>query len=341
MKENPRMPKILAAMVAACALTVLDPASGHAATATSPGGSATYQCQANGDVQAEPTPVTFALTGQPTTVRAGDTLALGGTLRMTLADSEVQRSRLLLARHVQVDATDFVIDVKAGGETFSLRPSEVVGTATAVGSPFELTADLTYPEVVVPRTATGAVTLDMPLARNTSTKVPGAPSSVIFTAHLKQDTLLAPGRDLACWADSLGDEARIARIPLASRAPVGDAPATPPAQASSGSDPAAASAAPTDASLSVDALPAADAPPAPAPEPAATDIAPVADSPVVSASPALASAPIPPATASDDTFVPGWILALFVAIVPGAAIGRAVVLRRRLRRLKSQTPALA
>lgn len=319
-----------AVIVAAFILVPTGPASAHADQRTSQGGSASYQCQGEYDPEAAPTPVTFDLLSQPTSLRPGDALSLKGVLSITLSDSDAQESQAMLTQKANIDATDFNLVVQVGGRTLRLKPSLVVGRPTPVASPFVLTADVSYPELTIPRSATGVVTVGMPVEAGTTTEVPGAPAKVTFTAHLRQDSPLVDGRTYACWADHLDSRARVARIPLSPTRDPGSNPSTPP---------------PPPPPASGDLTGAAPPPPAYAPAPVGVppavtpvELAPPQAAPVSTATrTTFASAPIPPATASGDTFVPGWIVALFVALFPAAAVSYAITLHRRLRRLSVMT----
>lgn len=303
-------------------------ASAGPGAAAPPGGSASYSCQGDSEATPAQTPVTFALIGTPTAVRPGDHLSLSGNLGMTLSDAAAERSQLELAENAKIDATDFNLVVKVGGRTISLEPSSVVSTLTKIKTPFELSANVSYPEVKIPDSATGAVVVRMPVARTASTEVAGAPEKVTFTTHLLQDSPLFPGRNFACWTDDLGRSATVAKIPIEPlRAAGPETSAGPPATPvpSAPGQPATGALAATVPAPMLDPLPPADLPPAAAP-PAAAPV-----------STALAAAAIPPATDSGRTFIPGWMLVLTLAILPAAAIALAVLQRKRLQRLTAMT----
>lgn len=316
-------------LAAAGSWLFLSPASAASHRSAGDGGSATYQCQGDYDTAASPTPVTFALLSQPASVGRGDALTLSGTLSMTLSDGDARTSQAMLSQNANIDATDFTLIVSAGGKDIELKPDLVVSRPRPITTPFVLDADVSYPELALPRSATGSVEVTMPYAKRTRTEVAGAPAKVTFTARLEQDSPVATSRDFACWADKPGSRATIARIPVSD-----PSDATP---ASSSGTPAAAPASDDSAGTPPGAAP---APPAggvgaagaPGDAPAATS--PVEEAgtpPLLDASPA--NAPIPPGTVSDETFIPGWILALFVAVFPAAAVAYAVAQRRRLRGL--------
>lgn len=321
MDKNHLPARLLAVALGACALPLAMLGPAHAASTSTMGGSATYQCLGDYDAQAAPTPVTFALIGPPSSVHPGDTLSLSGNLGITLSQTDAQQSRLLLAQNANIDQTDFNLVVDVGGRTFNLKPSSVVSTPSPIKSPFSLTADVSYPDLTIPATAFGVVSIEMPLTHATSTKVSGAPAKVTFSAHLKQDSPLVPGRNIACWADHLGTKATIARIPVQA------APAADRGQGPSAPSQAATPAATTNQGAgSATAAP----PPAVAAPPPSQNVAVAPVSSVTSTMPV--SAPIPPATVSHQTFVPGWILALFIALFPAAAIAYAAAQHRRLKR---------
>ncbi|GAB4009909.1 hypothetical protein [Nocardioides ultimimeridianus] len=347
MKDHLRICSRVALLLGTCSLAVavsgVVAGSAHATGTPTPaaGGSASYQCKDRNDTQAAPTPVTFSLISPPASVRPGDTLALSGNLGITLAETDRQESQLLLANNASIAATDFDLVVTFAGRTVDLKPTSVISTPARITSPFTLTADVSYPDLDIPASATGAVTVTMPSAEDAAATLVGAPAKVTFTSQVKQDSPLMPTRDYACWTDDLGSHATIARVPLttssgsgtsASSGPVSDTdpPASggmpaPAAQPAGTSQPDVAGSAPLDPSPAPDI---ASAAPGDAPSPVSSpgDITQTSE---------LASAPIPSPTVSHQTFVPGWILALFIAVFPAAAVAYAVVQRRRLKAITS------
>ena len=329
------------ALLAARLVTVLVAAAGSVPLVVSDGaraaegsptqGSARYECQSEGSAAAEPTPVSFDLNVPASSVRPGDVVSLSGKLRITFSDAEAEKSELTLAGEAKIDATDFEFVVRAGGETVRLEPLSLTSAPKPVSTPFKLTAQVAYPDLTIPESTSGAVVIEMPVAHTASTDVAGAPAEVTFNARVKQDSLLVPEREFACWAEKPKSREIIARLPVVAESGDGDAPSDTDGSAAApdlppGSHPAASGVSASGADPSAPGLtPQADVPASStAAPPAAADAA---------ESNVLASAPVPPASVSDDTFIPGWILALFIALFPAAAIAYAVKQRRRFRDL--------
>lgn len=347
MKDHQPAATLVAALIAVSAVAFAVPGAALGAESAPEGGSATYQCQGDYGTKPASTPVTFALVSPPDSARPGDTLSLSGNLGVALSDADVKASRALFGQDAKIDATDFNLVVHVGDETRNLKPSSVVSTAVPLKSPLVLSANVSYPDLTVPSDARGAVVIDMPAAKDTSTRIVGAPAKVTFTAHVAQTGLLPSQRNFACWTDDdPGPEARIARIPLATEGPhaaqaAGGATsgAASPGAASAGG----ASAPPAD-SQQGEAAPLSQAVPAVAEAvqggPSA-DAAPVTRPATVGTSTktSMASASIPAATRSGATFVAGWVLGLFLAVFPGAAVAGALLQRRRLRRLSAVAAA--
>ena len=345
MKDNRRTPSLIA-LLGTCTLALpltLGVSVAHAMDLASTGGSATYRCKDNHDPQATATPVTFDLISPPAEVRPGDTLALSGNVSITLSATDLQKSRLMLANKASINATDFDLVVAYGDKKIDIKPISVISTAATIQSPWTVVADLSYPDVDIPASAKGSITITMPLAEDTNTKVTGAPTKVTFTADVKQNSLLVASRTYACWADKLNDKATVARIPLSKTSPTGSSTSTGSpsgGSTSAGSAPSGGTgagapvpAAPLGgASLPSEAPPSADTP-AEAPPAEASAAATATSAPIA----ALVNAPIPNSTVSHETFVPGWVLALFIALFPAAAVTYAAVLRKRLHRRTAQT----
>lgn len=342
MKDRLRTSSRFALLLCTCSLAVAVSGAAHATDPPAAGGSASYQCKDRNDAQAAATPVTFSLISPPSSIRPGDTLALSGNLGITLSAADRQQSQLLLANNASIAATDFDLVVALAGRTVDLKPTSVISTPAKITSPFTLTADVSYPDLDIPASATGSVTVTMPSAEDTAATVIGAPTKVTFTSEVQQDSPLMRTRDYACWTDDLGTHATVARLPLTSSGagksstsgsvsstdpsvpPAAD-PSVPAAQPAGTLPPVAGGSAPLDPG------PVPDIPPAvPADIPS-----PVSASDGTTPTTELASAPIPSATVSHKTFIPGWILALFIAVFPCAAVGYAVVQRRRMRAITS------
>lgn len=351
MNVNRPMARLLAAALGAGAISIL---GGTTATAGEPGGSATYKCQGDRSPSASPTPVSFTLISPPSSVRPGDAMSLSGTLDITLSDVDARQSELELATNANLIATDFTLVVTAGGKTIKAKPRVVTSSPEPIKDPWRMSADVSYSDITIPASATGRISITMPLAKTSPTTVVGTPEKVTFNAEVAQDSLVHPSRKFACWADKLGDDAAIAQIPVATTtgARPGPADEKAPGTGTAGAAPASAGGAPP-------ALPDLSSASAEAPVPAAADAPATAEAGDATAeagdatvdagdaaagdgeAAALANAAIPPETASSQTFVPGWILALFIALFPVAAIAVAVLQRRRLKALMSDASTSA
>lgn len=353
MQDKGRFGTLLATVLAACATPFATPAVAHAGTGAAPGGSASYDCKSEGDATTAATPVTFALIDRPSSARPGDAVPLKGALRITLSDAEAEKSKLTLARKAKIDTTSFNLVAEVGGKEVNLEPTSVTSTLTTVKAPFTLSARVSYPDLVIPSSATGPVIIRMPTTEKTPTPAPEAsevpeipeapearetsrasavPVGETFTARLRQDSSIVPDRTISCSADTPAREATVARIPVAAPAQGGTVP---PAGSDEPATPPEGPAPESGAGLPVDAPAAGEAPPPEVPSAASTASASGASA--EAAGTELSSAPIPPGTVSDETFVPGWMLALFISVFPVAAVSYAVRLRRRLHGLQAMT----
>lgn len=345
MNLNRLMARLPAAALCASVVPVLV-LGGAAASVGEPGGSATYNCQGERSSKASPTPVEFALIGPPSSVRPGDTLSLSGTLDITLSDANARQSKLELATKANVIATDFRVMVTVAGKSSELKPSVVTSSPEPIKNPWTMSADVAFPDITIPASATGRITLRMPLAKTAPTTVVGTPEEVTFNAEVAQDSPLLGSRKFACWADELGDDATIARIPVATTTgPSPDPTESPASTDEQAPDTGATGAAPPSAGGAPAPLPdvpsiPVEAPAPPAADTTATAAADAATAPASDAT-ALVNAEIPPETASSETFIPGWILVLFIAIFPVAAVAVAVLQRRRLQALLFPTTTSA
>lgn len=356
MHDKGRFGTLLATVLAACATPFATPAVAHAGAGAAPGGSASYDCKSEGDATTAATPVTFALIDRPSSTRPGDAVPMKGALRITLSDAEADKSKLTLARKAKIDATSFNLVAEVGGKELNLEPTSVTSTLTTVKAPFTLSARVSYPDLIIPSSATGPVIIRMPTTEKAPTPAPEAsavpeipetpeapeaseasrasavPVGETFTARLRQDSSIVPDRTISCSADTPAREATVARIPVATPAEGGTAP--PAGTDDHGTTPEGL-APESGAGLPVDAPAAGEAPPPEVPSAASTASASGAST--EAAGTELSSAPIPPRTVSDETFVPGWMLALFISVFPVAAISYAVRLRRRLHGLQAMT----
>ena len=352
MQDKGRFGTPLAAALAACASLLVTPAVAHAGVGAAPGAAASYECKSEGDATTAPTPVTFALIDRPSSARPGDAVPLKGTLRIMLSDAEAQKSKLTLARKTKIDATSFNLVAEVGGKELNLEPTSVTSTLTPVKTPFTLSARVSYPDLIIPSSATGPVIIRMPTTEKTSAPAPEAsevpeipeapdapepsrasavPVGETFTARLRQDSSILPDRTISCSADTPAREATVARIPVATQAQGGTAPPADIDDPATPEGPAPESG----AGLPVDAPMAGEAPPPEVPSAAST--ASTSGASAEAAGTELSSAPIPSRTVSDETFVPGWMLALFISVFPVAAVSYAVRLRRRLHGLQATT----
>lgn len=311
------------ALVAGLVLLCTWPSAAAHADEAPPG--QTYRCTATGQSVPEATTASVVLDSVPAYLRPGDTLSLQGTLSLRLPQDLTDRSRLQLASKIGIQASDFGVDVKVAGHVTRLQASSVVGDLTAIQSPTTVSASLTFPDLAIPASAAGDVSVLMPTEARTNADPTSAAGPVVFSTTLDQDSLLVKTRQLDCSADPSSTPTVLASIRLAAPS-AGDGPAP----SASAKPPAAGAAAAAAAPASVGA--AAELPSA---VPAPSEAPPAEAQPEVAAQNSVSPAAvrIPPRTASRGTFVPYWSLVLSFALAPGACLAYAVRQGRRLRRV--------
>lgn len=201
-----------------------------------------------------------------------------------------------------------------------------------------MSADVAYSDITIPASATGRISIRMPRTRTAKTAVAGTPEKVTFNAEVAQDSPVLGSRKFACWAAEFNDAA-IAEIPVAARMDSSPDPTESPGPTDEQApDTGTTGAAPPSAGRGPAALPVVPSAPADAAVPTAADVPAAA---AAGDATTLANAQIPPETATSQTFIPGWILVVFIAIFPVAAVAVAVLQRRRVKALLSPTTTSA
>lgn len=276
-----------------------------------------FECQVEGAASAA-TGVTLTL-DTPESVKAGDSLALSGTLQLSFPDQVAVHSRLVLATKAGLDSTTFSLTALIEGKNYDIRPSEVIAVEEKIGSPFVVTAKVKFAPFDVPSGASGDLTLGMSSEDDVLNPVGKTPERVAFDAVIIQDSTIIKTRKVACYNPDNEAYEPIARLPVAGGVDNAGGDDTPPA---------------TDGGT---ALPPATGSPLgpilaePPPLTAVPDIRTGTDV-GAEAAPELTptSAAIPPETVHEGTFIAYWALLIMIAFLPAVLIGYVIRQRRLL-----------
>ena len=299
-----------------------------------------YTCQYSG-VEAGvvvpgglPTPVLPSLGGSdpvkvavqvkaPADVAPGEPLRLKGTATFTFGANATATNASTVFSFL---SDSFGLDTSVGGQHRFLRIAELETGRSTLDSPV-VTAEWTLPDLLVPSSAEGQVTLSLPHEALATNPVSTTPEAVAFTGTLLTDSGIQPQRDVACALDE-GQDATLGTVAVKGPAEEGTDEADDPAATDPGTAPAVGTGAP--------AVPAPAAPVGAVPTPGE----PAATAPPVTAQTVLASEPIPAATVRSGLRLPPWAMLLAGAVLAGGLF-LALGSRRRVRLLSGAALLLA
>lgn len=255
-----RISALLGAALTLAAVTAVGATPAHAATSVT--AQSTYTCQTRAPGQGNATDkVTLRMQlNLPTTVTAGQSITLGGTLTLQFNQRLYESSKDYGIRSVEGYSTTMSATSLVNGKQSVIRANRFQTSPAPITDPIVVSAPITFPPYTVPADAKGAIALGLPANGTTPNPNSSTPPTVAFTVYANADSPI--GKIKVIFACQMVGAAPgiLGRIPVTSTsapAPVQQDSEAPPQQGATAES--GASAAP---SASADAAPGAGRDPA-------------------------------------------------------------------------------